>query len=118
MYLLIVFTCFFRCDIAYHENSDAVALICPCFDENIECSGVKKERYCRVLPKHCRLPGFFFRFPELQYFKDEKVRRTMSDILFVYAKQHPEIAYRQVVVLLIFNYSFCLQESLFLKFVL
>ncbi|KAM3722790.1 TBC1 domain family member [Dirofilaria immitis] len=34
-------------------------------------------------------------FPELEYFKNEDVRTIMSDILFIYAKQHPEIAYRQ-----------------------
>uniref|UniRef100_A0A0R3RJV4 Rab-GAP TBC domain-containing protein n=1 Tax=Elaeophora elaphi TaxID=1147741 RepID=A0A0R3RJV4_9BILA len=34
-------------------------------------------------------------FPELEYFKDENVRTIMSDILFIYAKQHPDIAYRQ-----------------------
>ncbi|VDK72716.1 unnamed protein product [Onchocerca ochengi] len=34
-------------------------------------------------------------FPELEYFKNENVRTIMSDILFIYARQHPEIAYRQ-----------------------
>ncbi|VDP21975.1 unnamed protein product [Onchocerca flexuosa] len=34
-------------------------------------------------------------FPELEYFKNENVRTIMSDILFIYAKQHPDIAYRQ-----------------------
>ncbi|CAG9532496.1 unnamed protein product [Cercopithifilaria johnstoni] len=34
-------------------------------------------------------------FPELEYFKDENVRTIMSDILFIYAKQHSDISYRQ-----------------------
>lgn len=42
----------------------------------------------------------FFRFPELEYFKDENVRTMMSDILFIYAKHHPDIAYKQVISVL------------------
>uniref|UniRef100_A0A1I7VEF0 Rab-GAP TBC domain-containing protein n=1 Tax=Loa loa TaxID=7209 RepID=A0A1I7VEF0_LOALO len=34
-------------------------------------------------------------FPELEYFKDENIRTVMSDILFIYAKHHPDIAYKQ-----------------------
>ncbi|KAL4003829.1 Rab-GTPase-TBC domain family protein [Acanthocheilonema viteae] len=34
-------------------------------------------------------------FPELEYFKDENVRTIMSNILFIYAKQHLDISYRQ-----------------------
>ncbi|VDK70027.1 unnamed protein product [Litomosoides sigmodontis] len=34
-------------------------------------------------------------FPELEYFKDQNVRTVMSDILFIYAKQHSDISYRQ-----------------------
>ncbi|VDN07460.1 unnamed protein product [Thelazia callipaeda] len=34
-------------------------------------------------------------FPELEYFKANEVRSSMIDILFIYAKQHPDIAYRQ-----------------------
>uniref|UniRef100_A0AAF5Q495 Rab-GAP TBC domain-containing protein n=1 Tax=Wuchereria bancrofti TaxID=6293 RepID=A0AAF5Q495_WUCBA len=48
----------------------------------------------------CKLREFINRdvertFPELEYFKNESVRTIMSDILFIYAKQHPDIAYKQ-----------------------
>uniref|UniRef100_A0A915PCB7 Rab-GAP TBC domain-containing protein n=1 Tax=Setaria digitata TaxID=48799 RepID=A0A915PCB7_9BILA len=48
----------------------------------------------------CKLRGCINRdvertFPELEYFKNENIRTIMSDILFIYAKEHPDIGYRQ-----------------------
>ena len=36
-------------------------------------------------------------FPEVDFFQTHLVRETLVNILFVYARCHPEIGYRQVV---------------------
>ena len=35
-------------------------------------------------------------FPEVDFFQTHLVRETLVNILFVYARCHPEIGYRQV----------------------
>ncbi|KAK9236545.1 rab-GTPase-TBC domain-containing protein [Lipomyces kononenkoae] len=34
-------------------------------------------------------------FPDIDYFRDQKVQRMMLDILFVYTKMHPVVSYQQ-----------------------
>ena len=37
-------------------------------------------------------------FPEVEFFQSLGVRETLIDILFMYARCHPEIGYRQVTL--------------------
>lgn len=34
-------------------------------------------------------------FPEIEYFCNEKTRDVLRNVLFIYAKQNPELSYRQ-----------------------
>jgi TBC1 domain family protein 5 len=54
-------------------------------------------------------------FPEVDFFQTQLVRETLVNILFVYARCHPEIGYRQVGFVLvellrfmIFNFRECM----------
>ena len=35
-------------------------------------------------------------YPEIEFFKDSKLRQIISDVLFCYSKAKPAIGYRQV----------------------
>lgn len=48
------------------------------------------------------------RYPTIEFFHLEKIRNMMVDLLFLFAKVHPDIAYRQVLYLV----SLCMSTAL------
>lgn len=39
----------------------------------------------------------FFRFPEMQFFQQENVRKILTDVLFCYARENEQLLYKQVM---------------------
>lgn len=90
-----------RCnDFPFFSTSQPCQVVWPVEPHFKSCSNLRDENLVVILK--AMLVSFntvlsFSRFPEMQFFQQENVRKILTDVLFCYARENEQLLYKQVM---------------------